>query len=71
MAALQQALCDWQGGAAQAGIVLALLDRVVAQMNARDALLELACEAVRRAQDRQYWMLETALAARIRGLSSP
>jgi len=39
-AAFRQALHDWRSGTGQAGVVLALLDRAVAQAKARDALLE-------------------------------
>jgi hypothetical protein len=69
--AIQQALHDWQGGTGQAGIVLALLDRAVAQTKARDAPLELAREAARMARDRHDTALENALAGRIRALSRP
>ena len=65
-AAFRQALRDWQGGTGQAGVVLALLDRAVAQMTARDALIGLAREAVRPARDQHDTALENALAARIR-----
>jgi hypothetical protein len=70
-AAFRQALRDWQRGTGQAGVVLALLDREVAQTPACDALLELAREAVRTARDRHDSALENALAARIRALSRP
>ena len=70
-AAFRQALHDWQSGKEEAGLVLALLDREVARATARDALLELAQEAVRTARDRQDTALETALAARIRRLNRP
>ena len=53
-------------GTGQAGVVLALLDRAVAQMTARDALIGLAREAVRPARDQHDTALENALAARIR-----
>jgi hypothetical protein len=46
-----------------------LLDREAARATARDALLELAREAVRMARDRHDTALENALAGRIRALS--
>jgi hypothetical protein len=70
-AAFRQALHDWQSGAGQAGVVLALLDREVARATARDTLLELAREAARTARDRHDTALENALAGRIRALSRP
>jgi hypothetical protein len=70
-AAFRKALHDWQSGTGQAGVVLALLDREVAQTTARDAMLGLAREAVGTARDRRDTVLENALIARIRGLSRP
>ena len=70
-AAFRQALHDWQSGAGQAGVVLALLGREVAPATARDALLKLAQEAARTARDRHDTALENALASRIRALSHP
>ena len=70
-AAFRQALYDWQSGAGQAGVVLALLGREVAPATARDALLKLAQEAARTARDRHDTALENALAGRIRALSRP
>jgi len=60
-AAFRQALHDWQAGSAQAAVVLALLDRGVAQTTARDALRELARKAMHTARDRQDKALENAL----------
>jgi hypothetical protein len=70
-AAFRQALHDWQGGTGQAGVVLALLDREVVKATARDAMLELAREAVGTAREWRDTALENALIARIRELSRP
>ena len=70
-AAFRQALHDWQSGTGQAGVVLAMLDRGVAQAKARDALIGLAREAVGTAREWRDTALENALIARIRELSRP
>ena len=69
--AFRQALHDWHDGTGQAGVVLALLDREVAQTTARDAMLGLAREAVGTAREWRDTALENALIARIRELSRP
>ena len=69
--AFRQALHDWQSGTGQAGVVLAMLDRGVAQAKARDALIGLAREAVGTAREWRDTALENALIARIRELSRP
>jgi hypothetical protein len=71
LAALRRALRDWQSGRGKAGVILALLDRELAQTTARDAMLGLTREAVGTARDRRDTMLENALIARIRELSRP
>ena len=71
VAALQQALSDWQGGTGSASVVLALLDLAAQEVIARASVLKLAQEAFYTARDRRDAALETALAARIRRLNRP
>ena len=71
VAALQQALSDWQSGTGPPGVVLALLDLAAEEVMARASVLKLAQEAFHTARDRRDAALETALAARIRILKRP
>jgi hypothetical protein len=71
VAALQQALSEWRGGTGPPGVVLALLDLAAKEVTARASVLKLAQEAFHTARDRRDAALETALAARIRGLNRP
>ena len=71
VAALQQALSDWQSGTGPPGVVLALLDLAAEEAMARASVLKLAQEAFHTARDRRDAALETALAARIRRLNRP
>ena len=71
VAALQQALSDWQSGTGPAGVVLALLDLAAEEVMARASVLKLAQEAFHTARNRRDTALETALAARIRRLNRP
>ena len=71
VAALQQALSDWQSGTGPPGVVLALLDLAAEEVTARASALKLAQEAFHTARDRRDAALETALAARIRRLNRP
>ena len=71
VAALQQALSDWQSGTGPPGVVLALLDLAAEEVMARPSVLKLAQEAFHTARDRRDAALETALAARIRRLNRP
>ena len=69
VAALQQALSDWQSGTGPPGVVLALLDLAAEEAMARASVLKLAQEAFHTARDRRDAALEAALAARIRRLN--
>ena len=71
VAALQQALSDWQSGTGPPGVVLALLDLAAEEAMARASVLKLAQEAFHTARDRRDAALETALVARIRRLNRP
>jgi hypothetical protein len=71
VAALRQALSDWQGGTGPAGIVLALLDLAAEEVTARASAFKLAQEAFHTARDRRDAALEAALAARIGRLNRP
>ena len=71
VAALQQALSDWQSGTGPPGVVLALLDLAAEEVTARASVLKLAQEAFHTARDRRDAALETALSARIRRLNRP
>ena len=71
VAALQQALSDWQGGTGPPSVVLALIDLAAEEVMARASVLKLAQEAFHTARDRRDAALETALGARIRILKRP
>ena len=71
VAALQQALSDWQSGTGPPGVVLALLDLAAEEAMARASVLKLAQEAFHTARDRRDAGLETALAGQIRRLKRP
>jgi hypothetical protein len=71
VAALRQALSDWQGGTGSPGVVLALLDLACEEVTARASVLKLAQEAFNTARDRRDAALEIALAARICRLNRP
>ena len=71
LAALQQALFDWQRRTGLPGVVLALFDLAAEEVTARASVLKLAQEAVRTARDRHDAVLEAALVARIRTLNHP
>ena len=71
LAALKQALFDWQRRTGLPGVVLALFDLAAEEVTARASVLKLAQEAVRTARDRHDAVLEAALVARIRTLNHP